>query len=201
MDIKRILYLSAILILVPSCLTLKAEELTFPDKNGKIVDKGENYKIRLIKSRGSGVKTAEAVFLIKSAPETVFKTVTDFKHYPEFMPNITAAIPVDNSNGNNKYKFTLKVAFWDINYILLLKNDIKDKTYSLNWEYVEGDIRDTSGSWEIKPYDKDNDYSLILYRVRTDPGRFVPDWVADRLSTKSIPDMIKAVRKRSVTDQ
>ena len=198
MRIKRVIYLSLVFIFFLTFPDSKAEELSFPDTNGKIVDQGEDYKIRLIESKGSGVKTAEAIFLIKAPPETVFKTVTDFNHYPEFMPNIKAATPVEKGNRNKKYKFTLKVAFWDINYVLLLKSNVKNRLYSLNWEFVEGDIRDTSGSWEIKQYDKDNEYSLILYRVRTDPGRFVPDWVADRLSTKSIPDMIKAVEKRSI---
>ena len=201
MNNKRILYLTAVWLLIFSCPVLKAEDLAFPDKIGKIVDQGENYKIRLIESKNSGIKTAEAIFLIKADPETVFKTVTDFAHYPEFMPNIKAAAPVEKTDGNERYKFTLKVAFWDINYTLLLKSDVKDEKYSLGWEYVEGDIRDTSGSWEIIKYEKNNDYSLILYSVRTDPGRFVPDWVADRLSTRSIPDMIKAVRKRSVKNQ
>ena len=198
MNIKRTIYLSLICFFFLAHLTFASEELIFPDKNGKIVDQGENYKIRLIENKESGVKTAEAVFLIKAKPEAVFKTVTDFDHYPEFMPNIKAATPVEKDKRNKKYEFTLKVAFWDINYVLLLKSDVINEIYSLDWEYVEGDIRDTSGSWKIRQYDKNNEYSLIMYRVRTDPGRFVPDWVADRLSTRSIPDMIKAVGKRSI---
>ncbi len=87
---------------------------------------------------------------------------------------------------------------WDIKYTLLLKTGYKDNIYTLDWEYVEGDIKDTTGSWRIGQYNKDNGCSLIFYRVKTDPGRFVPDWVADRLSTQSIPDMIEAVSKRSI---
>ncbi len=175
---------------------LSAEELKFNDNNGKIVDQGDNYKIRLIESEDSGVKTAEAVFLIKAPPQAVFKAVTDFKHYPEFMPNIKAASLVEKTGDGSKYRFTLKVAFLDIDYTLLLKSSIKNEIYRLAWTYVEGDIRDTSGSWEIKHYDKNNEYSLVFYRVKTDPGRFMPDWAADRLSTRSIPDMIRAVRKK-----
>lgn len=196
MIIKRIIHLSAVCILFLAFPYLEAKDLTFPDKKGKIVDQGENYKIRMIESRESGVKTAEAVFLIRATPEAVFKTVTDFDHYPEFMPNITATAPIEKNTEYDKYKFTLKVVFWNINYTLLLKSNIKDNTYSLSWEYVEGDITDTNGSWRIAQYDRNIDYSLIFYRVRTDPGRFVPDWVADRLTTSSIPDMIEAVRKR-----
>jgi coenzyme Q-binding protein COQ10 len=179
------------------CPHTEAEAPDFTDNTGKIVSQGANYKIRLVEDQGEGVKTAEAVFLIKAKPEAVFRAVTDFDHYPEFMPNITKATCVDCSSNDKKYRFTLKVSLWDINYTLLLKSGYKDNIYSLTWEYVEGDIKDTSGSWRIGTYDKDKRYSLVFYRVKTDPGRFVPDWVADRLSTKSIPDMIEAVSKRS----
>jgi ribosome-associated toxin RatA of RatAB toxin-antitoxin module len=137
------------------------------------------------------------VFLIKAKPETVFMAVTDFDHYPEFMPNIVSATPVDNKGVDKKYGFILKFSFWDIKYTLLLRPGHKGDLYSLDWTFVEGDIKDTTGSWRIKPYEKNNKYSLIFYRVKPDPGRFIPDWVADRLSTRSIPDMIEAVSKRS----
>jgi coenzyme Q-binding protein COQ10 len=203
MNMKKYLFMKYIavsfawgLLFLCPCAAAKAPD--FADNLGKIVSQGDNYKIRLVEGQGEGVKTAEAVFLVKAKPEAVFKAVTDFDHYPEFMPNITKVACVECKNKDKRYRFTLKVAFWDINYTLLLKSSYKDDRYSLTWEYVEGDIRDTSGSWRIGPYDKDKGYSLIFYRVKTDPGRFVPDWVADRLSTKSIPDMIEAVSKRSV---
>jgi len=200
---KKYLFMKYITVLFTLCLFFlcpftEAEGPHFADSLGKIVKEGENYKIRLVDGKMEGIKTAEAVFLIKAKPEAVFKTVTDFDHYPEFMPNITKASCVECSNNDKRYRFTLKVSLWDINYTLLLKSGYKDDRYSLTWEYVEGDIRDTSGSWRIGPYDKDKGYSLIFYRVKTDPGRFVPDWVADRLSTQSIPDMIAAVSKRSI---
>jgi coenzyme Q-binding protein COQ10 len=185
------------LSLIIYCPGTEAAGPDFIDNIGKIVKEGENYKIRLLENNGAGVKTAEAVFLIKAEPQAIYKVITDFEHYPEFMPNIVKASCADSSNSDKKYKFTLKVGIWDINYTLLLKSGYRDDSYTLTWAYVEGDIRDTSGSWRIGPYDKDKGYSLIYYRVKTDPGRFVPDWVADRLSTKSIPDMIAAVSKRS----
>lgn len=194
----RYISLSFTGILFLLCPLTKAEEPAFPDNLGKIIRQGENYKIRLIESQDTGVKTAEAVFVVKAKPEAVFKSVTDFEHYPEFMPNIVKVTSVNSNNKDKRYRFTLKVAIWNINYTLLLKSGHKDDVYLLEWEYVEGDIRDTSGSWRIGRYDRNYDFSLIRYRVRTDPGRFVPDWVADRLSTRSIPDMIKAVQKRSV---
>lgn len=194
-------YLSVIFvwIILFICPGTKAAGPDFPDNLGKIVKEDDNYKIRLLDENKGGVKTAEAVFLVKARPEAVFRAVTDFDHYPEFMPNIVKATPVRSTNsGDKKYSFTLNVALWDIEYTLLLKPGHKDNLYTLDWKYVEGDIKDTTGSWKIRPYDKDNGYSMIFYRVKTDPGRFVPDWVADRLSTQSIPDMIEAVRKRTI---
>ena len=56
MNIKRILYISAIWLFTCLYPALNADELTFPDKNGKIVDHGEEYKIRLIESFENEVK-------------------------------------------------------------------------------------------------------------------------------------------------
>lgn len=196
---KKYLFMSCLFLLVCCiCAGTEAAGPDFTDTLGKIVKEGDNYKIRLLDEKQGGVKTAEAVFLIKAKPEAIFRAVTDFDHYPEFMPNIVSATQVEDKGGDKKYRFTLKVAFWDIKYTLLLKPGHKSDFYSLDWVFVEGDIRDTTGSWRIGPYEKDNKYSLIFYRVKTDPGRFMPDWVADRLSTRSIPDMIEAVTKRSV---
>jgi coenzyme Q-binding protein COQ10 len=186
------------LIILLSCTCAEASGPDFADNLGKVVKQGDNYKIRLLDNGGEGVKTAEAVFIIKAKPEAIYKAVTDFDHYPEFMPNIVKSTCTDCSNRDKKYKFTLKIGIWDINYTLLLKSGYRDDKYTLTWEYVNGDIRDTSGSWRIGPYDKDKSYSFVFYRVKTDPGRFVPDWVADRLSTRSIPDMIEAISKRSI---
>ncbi len=196
---KRIISQIIIWIVIFSCPVLTAEELSFPDNNGKIIDRSEDYIIRLIETPDTDIKTAEALFLVNAKPGVVFKAVTDFDHYPEFMPNIVKVTSVNSNNKDKRYRFTLKVAIWNINYTLLLKSENKEDVYSLEWEYLEGDIKDTSGSWSIRKYEKENNYSLVFYRVRTDPGRFVPDWVADRLTTGSIPDLVEAVRKRSNT--
>ncbi|NLD36317.1 MAG: SRPBCC family protein [Desulfatiglans sp.] len=133
------------------CPCTEAKGPDFTDNLGKIVKEGDNYKIRLLDEKQGGVKTAEAVFLIKAKPETVFMAVTDFDHYPEFMPNIVSATKVGDKGGDKKYGFTLKVAFWDIKYTLLLKPGHKGDSYSLDWTFVESDIKDTTGAWRIGP--------------------------------------------------
>lgn len=177
--------------------SVRSEPLSFPDPGGKVVEKGEDYIVRLIDTPGSRIKTAEALFLVQASPEACNNIITDFEHYPEFMPNIVNTRLLISTADSSTYHFTLKVAMVDINYTLLLKGSVQGDMYGLTWDYVAGDIRSTTGSWDIRREGIREGYSRIRYIVHTDPGKFVPGWVANKLSTESIPEMIVAIRERT----
>ena len=185
------------LFLVLNCTGVKAAPLAFKDNKGKIVDQGQDYIVRLLDTPGSKVKTAEALFIVKASPDAVYKVISDYDHYPEFMPNIVKTTILEKSGSETKCKFTLKIAMFKIEYSLSLKSNIRSLPYSVTWDFIEGDIKDTSGSWSIDMEEKGSRYSLVHYSVRTEPGGFVPDWVTNKLSSGSIPDMITAIRKRA----
>jgi ribosome-associated toxin RatA of RatAB toxin-antitoxin module len=179
-------------------LACLASELTFPDSAGKIVDRTPEYAIRLVETPASNVKTAEAVFFIKSSPRTCLKVISDFEHYPEFMPNIRSAEFVGKKDSNSIYRFSFKVALWTVRYsnIFMLSSRGND-TFSLAWDYVGGDLKKTTGSWDIRPSTGSGGCSVIRYRAYIDAGVFVPRWVRDLLTAKSIPKMIKAIATRA----
>jgi coenzyme Q-binding protein COQ10 len=172
---------------------IHAASLAFKDNKGSIVSQGQDYIVRMVDTPGSSIKTAEALFIIKGAPGAVYKIITDYEHYPEFMPNITKTKVLEKSALNTKCKFNLKVALINIEYSLTLKSSDNKLPYSVSWNFIEGDIKNTTGSWAIY---KEGPDTLVLYSVHTEPGRLVPDWIANKLGTESIPDMITAIRKR-----
>jgi hypothetical protein len=98
----RYLSVISVWIMLFSCPGAEAAGPDFTDNIGKIVKEGDNYKIRLLDENKGGVKTAEAVFLVNAKPEAVFRAVTDFDNYPEFMPNIIKAAPVSSTSSGVK---------------------------------------------------------------------------------------------------
>jgi hypothetical protein len=173
--------------------------LDFPDTLGRVIKRGENYAIRLIESSKGGVKTAETRFLVQTGRETCWKVVTDYCHYPEFMPNIKAARPEPAApKGFLYYSFGLAAGLWNINYTINLVESRSDSLeWSLAWTYIKGDIESTTGSWNISECKEMPGWILVRYRVCVDAGKHVPAWVSTLLTTKSIPGLIKAVRERS----
>jgi|WetSurMetagenome_2_1015567.scaffolds.fasta_scaffold449182_1 ribosome-associated toxin RatA of RatAB toxin-antitoxin module len=187
------------LIIVP--LAASAAMLDFPDSCGKIVSRTPDQVIRLVETPGTDSKTAEALFFIKGSPKACLKVVSDFKQYPEFMPNITAAEFVETKDSCEVFRFCFKVALWNIRYTNIFKKSSSgDGTFSLKWDYVKGDLKKDSGSWNIGPSIDKEGYSLVHYRVLIDTGMLVPHWVSDLLMAKSIPKMIAAIAERVASE-
>ncbi len=176
---------------------VNASLITFPDSCGKIVAQTSTYAIRLIETPHSTVKTAEAIFTIQGSPAVCNEVILDFSRYPEFMPNIRWAKFVGNRDGAPIYRFGFKVAFWTISYTnIFFCSKPCDGCYAIAWDFIEGDIKKTTGSWDIRPDPVDPGRTLIRYKVYIETGMLVPGWVRDILTTKSIPKMIKAIAKR-----
>jgi ribosome-associated toxin RatA of RatAB toxin-antitoxin module len=196
-NLKPVVFLITFFFVVLICLEVLAAPLAFKDNKGAIVSRGQDFIVRMVDTPGSSIKTAEALFLVKASPDAVYKVITDYEHYPEFMPNIVKADRFEKSDTVSKCRFSLKIALLTIDYSISLKNDVNKLPYSVAWNFIEGDIKDTSGSWTIDREGKEGRTSLVLYSVHTEPGRFVPDWIANKLGSESIPDMIVAIRKRA----
>lgn len=178
-----------------------ASVLQFPDSSGKIIARKPDYVIRLIETPLSNVKTAEALFLIKGSPFELFKAVTDFENYPHFMPHICKSEMVENKDSSSVYRFAFRLALWTIRYTNKFRGGQSDNgAYFVHWDYVGGDLKKTTGEWNISPYKQKEGYSLVRYKVYVDAGKFLPLWVTETLTVKSIPKMIAAI-ERHVTGE
>jgi ribosome-associated toxin RatA of RatAB toxin-antitoxin module len=170
----------------------------FPDDLGRVVDTGAGYRVRLIEAAGGGPKTAQARFLVRASRTAVWKAINDFAHYPEFMPNIKTSSFVKAKPGSAEWAFSLKAALFTVDYTLDMKGvTTPDSVWTLSWEYVKGDLNSTTGSWRLSECKGKPGSTLICYQVRVEVGRFVPDWISNRMTTKSIPELIQAVKTRA----
>lgn len=176
---------------------VNASDMKFPDSAGKIVAQDSTYIIRLVETPGCNIKTAEAIFYADGSPSACNAAIIDFEHYPEFMPNITSARFVSKREENPLYEFCFKAALWTVCYTDILSFDRKNEDhYIVKCDFIEGDIKDSKGSWDISRDIADSSRTRIYYKLYIDTGMFVPRWVCDILTTKSIPKMIVAIRNR-----
>ncbi|MDA3885589.1 MAG: hypothetical protein PF638_08355 [Candidatus Delongbacteria bacterium] len=177
-------------------LAVALSALSFPDKNGKIVVNENDMIVRLIENTGSDIKTAEALFTVDVSRKKCFELINNIIDYPSFMPDIEKTIFVKNTSEGKLYDFIYDAPLFDIEYTLLLKDTLDEGIYYIEWSYVKGDLNDSNGSWEIKIDPDNGNGTLINYRTYLDTGTILPDWLMNRLTAGSIPDMIEAIRKR-----
>ena len=190
--IRQILHISFILFLNTSTLF----SLSFSNNKGMIITNEKDLIIRLLDSPNSSIKTAEAIFVVSADSKKCFSVINDIKNYSEFMPNISESKFVLKSKQGAIFDFIFEVMFIDTEYTLLLKDSIDNNTYHLDWTFVKGELNDSKGSWKIKPTLLDKNISEVYYKVYLDPGTFIPDWLTNKLTARSIPDMVVAIRKR-----
>jgi hypothetical protein len=77
---------------------------------------------------------------------------------------------------------------------------IRDETrasqhyYHSSWSLVIGNLRENSGEWILEPFGSDK--TKAIYRLRTDPGGAIPGFLVKQGTCVTMPQIIKAVRKR-----
>lgn len=154
------------------------------------LEAGEVVTRLLSKEGGAGV---EADALVDAAPEEVYGVVTDYDHYPEFIPSLVDAKVLEwESDDVCILMEKLKVAFKTIEYTIRVTHD--PTKLSTRWTRHGGFLNRNDGGWTCKPHGKGR--SLVTYRVAVEAGILVPQFVIDRLSRGSLPDLFAGLRKR-----
>jgi len=152
--------------------------------------KGEVIVREVAGDASPDAKRFEAIATIDAPPAKVAAFLKNYDLYTKYMPHMEA---IDYKwNGNMAtVEQTLKIAFSTIKYKLQLRHYAP---YYIEWEYLEGDIKTTNGSYKFFPYKKGTK-TLVHYSVYTNPGLPVPQFVLDMLTKNSLPDVLRAVRK------
>jgi hypothetical protein len=148
--------------------------------------------IQEVAGAGEG-KRYEAVAVVKAPPKAVMAFLKDFPSYAGPMPNLKK---IEFSWEGNLARVTqhLKVALTSISYRL---NILHYSDAVVEWEFVEGDIKDTTGYYKLFPRN-DGKETLLVYHVYTEPGMAIPQFIMNLLTKKSMPDVVKAIRQEAI---
>jgi len=196
--VQRLFMVCCLFFPCSQVLAEQSHNLAFPDSCGKIVKKKPEYIIRLVETPHSSAKTVEAIFIAQGEPRTFNRIVSDCKQYPEFMPHIRSAVFVGMDNSRPIYRFSFKVSLWTVWYSNVFTNEVVEPDhFILRWDYVEGTLKNTKGSWDISRYKEKTGYSLIRYRLWIETGMPVPAWLNAMLTSSSVETMIKAIGDRA----
>lgn len=147
---------------------------------------------------------------IAAAPQTVFRVVTDFAHYSEFMP-YTAMCRIERATAGEYWvyqklefpfisnrHFVVKVVLHPCHGIASFQGTVWHQDDELLLPPDDtGAIqpRVNSGSWELWPVANGRETEAI-YCLHSDPGGALPAFLANLVNSRALPQVIRAVSQR-----
>ena len=153
-------------------------------------------------------KTYEATALFHGTLDQAYAVLSDYKRYPEFMPDVHKVKIIGHEGDATIANYTLKLPLGIMKkYRLKLWSERGDKRVVLYWEKVSWDglkksetLVDTTGYWLLEPATKEG-YVVARYHAYTDPGKIPTGfgWIVNSLTKDSLPKLMKATRKRIET--
>ncbi|WP_257463399.1 START domain-containing protein [Archangium lipolyticum] len=160
---------------------------------------------------GGSVAEVKATALVDAPPHDVWRVIRDYPNYKKTMP-YTEESRVLSSEQDGKvivFQCLVNAPLVDKREFIIRivdESDWKDGQGFLKaaWTMAteglpperEGVVRVklNRGYWLLEPREEGKK-TFVTYYLYTDPGGSLPGWVADRANKKSVPDVLRAVRK------
>lgn len=131
-----------------------------------MLHKGE---ISLVESDRSGnLRQVTVIGLVEASPDRVWRVLTDYTHYLEFMPNLEELEVIERRGPDVVIAYELEVPGPNMEYTLRHHHAPKQRIdISLTGE--EGDITTGAWRWELVPH-AGGKQTMLLYSLYTDVG-------------------------------
>ena len=163
------------------------------------LERGE-VVVELQEVAGSAVKRGVAIALIDVPAERLYGVVTDNARFAEFMPHVDRVDGRSSAGRLDRQRPTARPAPGDRPPLPgagdRTRSDEEDgwKVRRSAWSYVpgSGNIVESRGSWTLVELGERR--TLLLYEVFTDPGGWIPAWLYNQATRKTLPDLIASVR-------
>lgn len=129
--------------------------------------------------------------VINASQEKVFKVISDFESYPEFLPEIEE-VQIEKKTAKQVIaKFTLNL-MKRISYRMKMKINKPD---GISWELIDGDIlTQNNGSWKLKKISTRK--TEAIYSIDVKFGSFVPSFISNMLINNTLPQMLENFKDR-----
>lgn len=152
----------------------------------------------LVAFAGTSPRDAIGRGVIEAPPERVWRALTDYAHWEEFMPFL------ERSEWRHGTRESFQVmdlpAPFGVRRFRVRFTEGRDATpegtvWRIAWSSVpgSGDVRDHHGAWTLKTFGPGR--TLASCRLYTDPRGGVPRWAMDRATAKMLPWIFHGLRQ------
>jgi hypothetical protein len=169
----------------------------------------------VIYTRDDAALHAREVYAVGEAdapPAVVFAVVADVQHFTSFMPYVKEARILRRLSETDLLLYE-RLAFpiiSDRDCVLRRHSEVGTQAngglFRLRWavdpDYFvlprDGVVRLelSTGSWTLEPIDGGR-RTRMTYQLITSPGGSIPSWMAEKSTTRAVPELFKAIKDRS----
>jgi uncharacterized protein YndB with AHSA1/START domain len=139
--------------------------------------------------------------VIEAPPERVFRALTDYAHWSEFMPFLLKSGTSPQADGSVLAEHVMKPPaptgerHYRVRFRQKAEAGAAGKTWTIDWASVprSGNVEDHHGSWTLTALGPGR--TLAVLRLYTDPGGLTPRWAVDRGTAETIPWIFHGLRQ------
>jgi hypothetical protein len=139
---------------------------------------------------------------IDAPPERVFRTLTDYSHWHEFMPFLeeSGARPQPDGSVVGSHLLRLPKFLGDRRYLVRFTQKVDalpgGRTWRIVWRYIpgSGNLKDHHGSWILTSAGPGRTQAVL--RLETNPGGATPTWAVERGISSAVPWIFHGLRQQ-----
>lgn len=136
---------------------------------------------------------AERQIEINAPIETVWKVITDYERYPEFLPDAKRVVARNRQGNTLELENELSIVGTSVKYTLRM-NESPPK--SVTWSLISGAfMKSNDGAWHLESISPER--TRARYSVDVGVGMLVPKTIVNALVDTSLPKMLDAFKQRA----
>ncbi len=135
---------------------------------------------------------------IPHAVEQVWQVLTDYEALANFIPNLAKSRLLEHPTGGIRLEQVGTQRLLRFNFSARVVLDLEEKfPYEINFNLVEGDLKEYSGSWRLEPYSLfEQTGTNLYYTVRVWPKRTMPVAMIERRLCSDLRLNLLAIRQQ-----
>lgn len=187
------------LIVLLAVLALPTPQPTFPGE-ARPTPTGPVW-VEMVSAVGKGPREGIGRGLIDAPPERVWRALTDYAHWQEFMPFLKRSDARPQHDGSVLGQHVMDLPsplgerHYQVRFTQRIETGAEGRVWRIQWVFVpgSGNVADHRGSWTLTALGSGR--TLAVCRLFTDPGGWTPRWSVDRGTSQMLPWIFHGLRQ------
>ncbi|MBF2067897.1 MAG: SRPBCC family protein [Calothrix sp. C42_A2020_038] len=168
------------------------------DQNNKLtadVDELQSIEVVIEKIAERKRKITSKIQILRP-PETVWEVLTNYEALAEFIPNLTKSQRLEHPQGGIRLEQVGQERLLKFNFNARVVIDLFEVfPKEINFQMVEGDFKEYSGSWHLLPCFDSQSSTNLCYTLFVHPKRMMPVGIIEQRLSNGLKVNLLAIKK------